>query len=110
MLGQELMGVLYKGYSVPTAKGRYVDMGMSFKSGSKPSPVITRRGRCKPGELREYIATLVNTKWQSARAIAIRAERTPEGVRSSLEALARLGQIESNNIKGMKQYRKLKGS
>ena len=27
----KLMDILYKGYSVPDAPGRYVDLGMSFK-------------------------------------------------------------------------------
>lgn len=105
MLGQELMGVLYRDYSVPTAAGRYVDMGMSFKGTANASPVITRKGRCKPGELRDYVATLVSTRWQSAKDIAVLAERTPEGVRTALETLTKLGTIESNGIKGMKQYR-----
>ena len=31
LIGKNLMGILYKGYKVPKAPGRYVDMGMSFK-------------------------------------------------------------------------------
>ena len=31
LVGKELMSILYKGYKVPKAPGRYIDMGMSFK-------------------------------------------------------------------------------
>lgn len=108
------MGILYKGYSVPAAPSRYVDMGMSFKTLTKskqtfaPSTKLTRKARCKPGELRDYVLTLLTNKWQGTKEIAATAERAPEGVRSALEALTKLGLIESNGIKGMRQYRKLK--
>lgn len=35
MLGEKLMSVLYKGYKVPKAVGRYIDLGMSFKKNAE---------------------------------------------------------------------------
>ncbi len=35
MLGEKLMSVLYKGYKVPKAVGRYIDLGMSFKQNAE---------------------------------------------------------------------------
>ena len=110
MLGKELMGVLYKGYSVPETQGegRYIDMGMSFKKNEKCEPIMTikRAVRRKPGELMELTETLLTTKWQSTKSIADKLKVHPEGVRNALERLTQMGKAESNGVKGFKQYRK----
>lgn len=108
LVGKELMGVLYKGYEVPKAKGRYIDMGMAFKKNEKCEPIMTikRAVRRKPGELMELTETLLTTKWQSTKSIADKLKVHPEGVRNALERLTQMGKAESNGVKGFKQYRK----
>ena len=111
MLGEQLMGVLYKGYSVPVATGRVVDLGMSFKQevkGLKHEQGKTR-ARYKPGELRERVLKVLTTKWTNPRDLAPLVCAAVESTRSSLDDLVKMGVIECNGIKGMKQYRKFKG-
>ena len=105
------MAILYKGYSVPKAKGRYIDMGMAFKregteaaKHSFPSGVKRR----KPGELMEMVYQYVTYQWQGAQDIHQKVEAAVESTRSALENLAKLGRIESNGIKGFKRYRRIK--
>ena len=108
MLGQELMGVLYKGYSVPKVKGRYVDMGMSFKAeviGLKHG-VKTRRPKRKSGELMEVVYLELTHKWESARDLSLRIDAAVESIRNSLVKLYEKERVECNNIPGMLQYRK----
>jgi len=108
LVGKELMGVLYKGYEVPKAKGRYIDMGMAFKKNEKCEPImpIKRAVRRKPGELMGVVETLLTAKWQNTKSIADKLQVHPEGVRNALERLTQMGKAECNGIKGFKQYRK----
>lgn len=105
-----LMGLWYKGYSVPEAKGRYVDMGMAFKKDDveakhvQPKKVPRRR----PGELMELIFEQVTPKWQGAKDICTKVDAAIETTRNVLEKLTKLGRIESNGVRGFKQYRRLK--
>ena len=110
MLGEELMGVLYRNYSVPKVEGRYVDMGMSFKKGDmEPKRSIpSRRPKRKPGELRELVHKELTTKWESAAEIGDRVDAARESVRSCLEALTRLKLAESFGQYKDKQYRRKK--
>ena len=104
-----LMELLYKGYSVPEAKGRYIDMGMAFKKDDvhakhvQPKKVPRRR----PGELTELIFEQVTPKWQGAKDICTRVDAAIETTRNVLEKLTKLGRIESNGVKGFKQYRRV---
>jgi hypothetical protein len=108
LIGKELMDVLYKGRELPKVKGRYVDMGMSFKKGEAIQTALTirRSAKRKPGELQEEVLQQVLPKWQSTKDIASRLSMTPEGVRNALERLVREGRIESNGIRSLKQYRR----
>ena len=108
LIGSELMNVLYKGYSVPKAKGRYIDKGMAFKKNEKCEPIMTikRAVRRKPGELMELVETLLTDKWQNTKIIADKLQVHPEGVRNALERLTQMGKAECNGIKGFKQYRR----
>ena len=111
MLGEGLMSVLYKGYSVPKAKGRYVDMGMSFKKneeGVKQHSVPKGVKRRKPGELMEMVYAQTTYKWQAAKDIHYKVDAAVESTRSALENLTKLGRIESNGVKGFKRYRRFK--
>ena len=112
MLGDELVRILYKGYGVPKSqgKGRYIDMGMSFKKGdveAKHVPVRTVPRR-KPGELMEMVYQQVTNKWQGAQDICTKVNAAAESTRNALENLTKLGRIESNGIKGFKRYRRAK--
>ena len=110
MLGDSLMSILYKGYSVPDVKGRYVDMGMSFKSEVKGLKHESRsRARYKPGELRVQVMKMLTTKWTKPIDLAPLVHAAVESTRSALDDLTKLGEVECNGIKGMKQYRKFKG-
>lgn len=111
MLGEQLMGVLYKGYSVPEIKGRYIDMGMSFKAEKKGLKHENNRARprYKPGELREQVLKVLTTKWTNPKDLAPVVRAAVESTRSALEDLTKLGVVECNGIKGMRQYRKFKG-
>lgn len=108
MLGQELMNVLYKGRQIPEIKGRYVDMGMSFKKGDNTTPhqKVRKANKRKAGELMELTFAAVNDKWQNARDINRSVVGAVESIRNSLRILAKQGRIECNNIPGMLQYRK----
>lgn len=112
MLNQELMNVLFKNYSIPQAKGRYVDMGMSFKSEVKGIKHMhtKRRERYKPGELRVKVLEVLTTKWTSPKDLAPLVLAAVESTRSSLDDLTEMGMVECNGIKGMKQYRLPRGN
>lgn len=47
MLGEKLMSVLYKGYKVPKAVGRYIDLGMSFKKNEEKRQSIRTANKRK---------------------------------------------------------------
>lgn len=110
MLGEQLMGILYKGYSVPEIKGRYVDMGMAFKAETKGLKHESNRPRTryKPGELRTRVLEMLTYKWTHPKELAPLVNAAVESTRSALDDLTKLGVIECNGIKGMKQYRKPK--
>lgn len=105
------MDVLYKGYSVPQVKGRYIDMGMSFKKNeadNKAHAVKTRRPKRKSGELMEIVYETATHKWESARELSFRIDAAVESIRNSQVKLHRIGRLECNNIPGMLQFRKPK--
>ena len=108
MLGQELMGILYKGYEVPKAEGRYVDMGMSFKKNEMKSqgPMPHRRPKRKPGELMELVYKHVTNKWQSTGEIGSNVDAARESVRNCLENLTKLGRVQVIGNYKEKQYRR----
>ena len=109
MLGQELMGVLYKDRVVPKAKGRYIDMGMSFKKGdaeAKEHVIKTKRHKRKAGELMEEVYGTMTRRWESARDVSFRVGAAVESIRNSLIKLHVEGRLECNNIPGMLQYRR----
>lgn len=105
------MDILYKGYSVPQAKGRYIDLGMSFKKsdGKVVKHEPKQRARYKPGELRVRVLEVLTTKWTSPKDLAPTVCAAVESTRSALDDLTKLGAVECNGIKGMRQYRKFKG-
>lgn len=99
------------GYTVPEAEGRYIDMGMSFKKSDvqpKAHAVPKRKVKRKPNELRELVYSHVTSKWQKAIDIQANVNAAVESVRGCLEKLVACGRIESNGIRGMKQYRSKK--
>ena len=112
MLGEKLMSILYKGYSVPESqgKGRYVDMGMSFKKneGKAKHEVPDRRPKRKPGELRDLVLAQVTASWQTTQDVALRVDAARESVRSCLEKLTKLGLVQSFGEYKNKQYRRVK--
>ena len=112
MLGDELVRILYKGYGVPKSqgKGRYIDMGMSFKKGDTETKhaIVRTTPRRKSGELMELVYQQVTYQWQGAKDIHYKVEAAVESTRSALENLTKLGRIESNGVKGFKRYRRIK--
>lgn len=111
MLGQELMNVLYKGYEVPKARGRYIDRGMSFKKNedkNEKHAVKLNRERLKPGQLMELVYEQTDSKWRSAKDLAPKINAAVESIRNALVKLHGAGRLECNNIPGMMQYRRLK--
>lgn len=108
LIGNELMGVLYKSYSVPDVKGRFVDRGMSFKKGEVIQAALTikRNNKRKPGELRDLALATVTNKWHRAKDVADKIGMTPENVRTALERLVQSGHLESVSLKGIKKYRR----
>lgn len=108
LIGNELMGVLYKGYSVPEAKGRYIDRGMAFKKGEVIQAALTikRSTKRKSGELRELALATVTNKWHRAKDVAEKIGMTPENIRTALERLVQSGHLESVAVKGIKKYRR----
>lgn len=108
MLGDTLMGVLYRNYSVPIAKGRYVDMGMSFKKNEEKAFAQTksRRPKRKPGELRALVLSVVTTKWQKTQDICKNVDAAQESVRSCLDKLVRQGLVQSFGQQREKEYRR----
>lgn len=111
MLGAELMGVLYKGYSVPAVDGRYVDMGMSFKKNddeTKEHTLKTRKPKRKAGELMALVYEQTNRRWQRALDIHPKVDAAVESVRSALIKLHTKGMLECNNVPGKLKYRRLR--
>jgi hypothetical protein len=105
LIGSFLMGILYRGYSVPNVKGRRVVMGMSmYKEPSKGKP--TGRGRRGKGELLNLIESLVDIEWETAKKIQLKSDLRYESVRVTLETLARLGRIEQKQATKGKNYRR----
>lgn len=105
-----LMSLWYRGYSVPKAKGRYIDMGMAFKKDEVEAKYVPVKKvpRRKSGELMELIFEHVTPKWQGAKDICTQVDAAVESTRTVLEKLTKLGRIESNGFKGFKQYRRVK--
>ena len=103
-----LMALWYKGYSVPKAKGRYIDMGMAFKKDDVDFAPASKAPRRKPGVLTEMIFEQLTPKWQGAKDICTKVDAAIETTRNVLEKLTKLGRIESNGVKGFKQYRRTK--
>ena len=112
MLGDELVRILYKGYGVPKSqgRGRYIDMGMSFKKGDTKTKHVVAKAtpRRKSGELMEMVYQHVTHQWQGAKDIHYKIDAAVESTRNALENLTKLGRIESNGIKGFKRYRRAK--
>ena len=111
MVGEKLMSILYKGYSVPETQGksRYVDMGMSFKKNeekSKAKYTPRTETRRNSGELIEAVYAAVLPRWQGAPEIATKVDAGVDSIRKVLDKLTMLGRIECNGIKRFKQYRR----
>ena len=47
LIGKQLMCILYKGYKVPKAPGRYIDLGMSFKKNEEKRQSIRTANKRK---------------------------------------------------------------
>lgn len=115
MLGDNLMALWFKpqdGYVVPEAPSRYVDMGMSFKrdvvEGQK-HPMPQRKAKRKPGQLRELVYSHATNNWEMTQYFVDRIpDAARESIRNCLEALVKLGQLQTFGQYKDKQYRRKK--